>query len=81
MKLYTEHFPEGIKILSENKADHHHRWIDYVEWSGKLVNNQEFVIKGSCDYQGWTYALFLDGERTPLLNPRSPYGKPTAMTA
>ena len=77
MQLYTEHFPEGIKILSGNKADQ--RWIDYVEWSGKLVNGQEFVIKGNCDYQGWRYSLFIDGDRWHLLNDRSPYGKPNAM--
>jgi len=79
MKIYSEKYPEGIEILWENKADQ--RWIDYLEWQGQLVNDSMFVIKGNCDYQGWTYALFLDGERTPLLNPRSPYGKPTAMTA
>lgn len=78
MKIYTQKHPEGIEILQDKRTDGY-QWIDYLEWSGELIDGQEFVLKGNCDYQGWTYALFLDGERTPLLNPRSPYGKPNAM--
>ena len=78
--IYSKKYPEGIEILQEKRTDTN-RWIDYIEWSGELSDGSHYVIKGNCDYQGWRYSLFIDGERSPLLNPRSPYGKPTAMTA
>ena len=78
MKLYTQNNPEGIEILQEKRADAA-LWMDYCEWAGILSDGSQYVIKGNCDYHGWRYALFVEGERTALLNPRSPIGKPSAM--
>jgi len=78
MKIYSEKHPQGCEIAREARVDDK-RWIDYMEWQGQLSDGSQYILKGTCDYRGWRYVLFIEGERTALLNDRSPSGKPSAM--